>query len=144
MMSSRLMELWAVRKSHHGKKPCIWRLMHSSVSIFGTCWIGRTMNKYCIQNSFWSVTAMKREEWWNKTHGLVYVATKKMPMMTIVSPVVDFRTLKPLFSIAKQRKWAASHLDFQNAFPSGKLECSVYTEVPEHLRSSASDKNKVF
>lgn len=48
------------------------------------------------------------------------------------APVVDFTLVKLFLAIAVQRKWQVRQLDFDNAFPNGKLDRDVYVYVPRH------------
>lgn len=58
----------------------------------------------------------------------------------IFFPVSDFTVIKIILCPAIQRKWQVRQVNFQNAFPNGKLKRPLYAELPGHQSSNAHKK----
>lgn len=48
-------------------------------------------------------------------------------------PVVHPNVTSSILSLSVQKGWASKHTDFENTFPNGILERTVYSEIPSHL-----------
>lgn len=60
------------------------------------------------------------------------------------SPVSEFAIVKLILCIAIQRGWKMRHIDFQNAFPHGKLERPVFAELPKHIYPDEEGETSVM
>lgn len=59
-------------------------------------------------------------------------------------PVAHYFVIKLIFSLRMQREWTARHVDFENCFPSGRLEKPVYVETPAPLLPRLEHFGRVF
>lgn len=56
----------------------------------------------------------------------------------------DFSVTNLILNLASQNNWKIKHLDFQDTFPSEKLEREVYVELPKYMYSEEYRKWQVM
>lgn len=60
------------------------------------------------------------------------------------SPVAHQFMIKLILCLSLQQEWIARHVDFENAFPNGRLERSVFAEMPKSMFPKKRSENEVL
>lgn len=55
------------------------------------------------------------------------------PLDHTFSPVVDFKIVRLVLSIASKKRWLINQVDYRNEFPLEVLDLEVFTSVPSML-----------